>query len=74
MHTYSDCKYSTLAVFGFNQTEFKGLERGGPYAVELGFLSGRSTAVITVFITLNFGTAGNSIGFIVVYEPNIQQV
>ena len=54
----------TLVVFGFNQTEFRGLERRERYAVEVGFLSGRSTAVITVFITLNFGTAGNSMFFV----------
>ena len=57
-------KYSILAVFGFNQTEFRGLERGESYAVELGFLSGRSTGVVSVFVMLNFGTAGILVFFI----------
>ena len=54
-------KYSTLAVFGFNQTEFRGMERGERYAVELGFLQGRSSGLVIATLTLNFGTAGNFI-------------
>ena len=45
-------------VFGFNQTEFRGVERGEEYAVEVGFLSGRSTSVVIAEIILNLGSAG----------------
>ena len=48
-------------VFGFNQTEFRGLERGERYAVEVGFLQGRPSALVIATLTLNFGTAGNFI-------------
>ena len=48
-------------VFGFNQTEFRGLERGPEYAVEVGFLRGRPSALVIGTLTLNFGTAGNFI-------------
>ena len=49
-----------FAVFGFNQTEFSGLERGERYAVEVGFLSGSSSSVVVATISLNLGTAGNN--------------
>ena len=48
-------------VFGFNQTEFRGLERGERYAVEVGFLRGRPSGLVIATLTLNFGTAGNFI-------------
>ena len=51
----------SFAVFGFNQTEFRGLERGERYAVEVGFLRGRPSALVIATLTLNFGTAGNFI-------------
>ena len=47
-------------VFGFNQTEFRGLERGERYVVEVGFLQGRPSALVIATLTLNFGTAGNA--------------
>ena len=46
-------------MFGFNQTEFRGLEGGARKAVEVGFLSGGSPSVVIAVISLNFGTAGN---------------
>ena len=49
-----------FAVFGFNQTEFRGLEREERYAVEVGFLSGGSPSVVVATISLNLGTAGNN--------------
>ena len=49
-----------FAVFGFNQTEFRGLERGERYAVEVGFLSGGSHSVVVATISLNLGTAGSN--------------
>ena len=48
-------------VFGFNQTEFRGLERGERYAVEVGFLRGRPSGLVIATLTLNFRTAGNFI-------------
>ena len=46
-------------MFGFNQTEFRGMERGERYAVEVGFLSGGSSSLVVATISLNLGTAGN---------------
>ena len=47
-------------MFGFDQTEFRGMERGERYAVEVGFLSGGSSSVVIATISLNLGTAGNN--------------
>ena len=57
-------------VFGFNQTEFRGLERGERYAVEVGFLRGRPSGLVIATLALNFGTAGNFIHNLCAHEPN----
>ena len=53
--------FNFCTVFGFNQTEFRGLEQRERYAVEVGFLRGRPSGLVIATLTLNFRTAGNFI-------------
>ena len=50
-----------LVEFGFFNTTFTGIERGEPYAVDVGTISGRRSNFVIVTISLQRITAGRII-------------
>ena len=68
MHHLTHLEYTTgvlfclyLVEFGFFNTTFTGIERGEPYAVDVGTISGSRSNFVIVKISLQMITAGRVI-------------
>ena len=60
------CFAQFLVEFGFFNTTFTGIERGEPYAAEVGTISGSRSNFVTLTISLQKITAGRIIGHLVI--------